>query len=125
MRRLSVLIIKAADRWEDLKQKLVFIAASEQRWAKSIVTLWKVKESNTVIKKEMTARKVALNASIHEDNKDKKMSDTLRPTKNKNVPLHGGATTLSSNHVLVDKDDLDLNAEWHAYETVLITSSHN
>lgn len=125
MRRLSVLIIKAADRWEDLKQKLVFIAASEQRWAKRIVTLWKVKESNTVIKKEMTARKVALNAPIHEDNKDKKMSDTLRPTKNKNVPLHGGATTLSSNHVLVDEDDLDLNAEWHAYETVLITSSHN
>lgn len=125
MQRLSVLITKTVDCRKDLKQKLVFVTALEQRQAKCIVIFWKVKEFNVAIKKEMIACKVFLHAFVHGNNEDEEMSDTLGPTKNKDVSLYSGATTPISNYNLVDEDDSNLDAKQHAYETVLIAFSHN
>lgn len=123
MQRLSVLIAKAADRREDLQQELVFVAASEQRRAKRIATLREVKESNAAIKKEVTARKVALNASVHGDDEDEEMSGTSGPNNNKDIPPRGGPGTPTFNPVILDDDDSDLDAERQAYENTLIASS--
>lgn len=126
MQRLSVLIAKAEDHREDLKQELVFVAALEQHRAKRITTLQEVKESNASIKKEVIACKIALNALVHGDDKDEEISGTSGPTKNKDLPPCGGAAIPSSNHVVfVDENDSDLDAERHAYETALIFSSHD
>ena len=125
MQRLSVLIAKTVDHKKDLKQKLVFVAALEQCQAKHIAMLWKVKKSNAAIKKEVTVYKIVLNTSMHEDNEHEEMLGILGPSKNKDVLSRGGAATPISNHILIDKDDLDLDAERHTYETVLIIFSHN
>lgn len=121
----SFLITKAVDCWEDLKQELVFIVVSEQRWAKRITILLEVKESNMAIKKEMIICKFAWNVYVHGDNKNEEMSGTLRPTKNKNIFSHDGATTFTSHYVFIDENDLALDAEWYAYKTTLIASSHD
>lgn len=125
MQQLSILIAKAADRREDLKQELVFVAAAKQRRAKRIAALQEVKEFNAAIKKEVIARKVALNASVNRDDKDEEMLGTSEPKKNKDIPLCGGPSTLSSNHVYIDDDDSDLDAERQAYKRALISSSHD
>lgn len=103
----------------------MFVPAAEHRRAKRITTLWEVKESNPAIKKEVIARKVALNASVNGDDKDEEMSGKSGPKKNKNIPLCGGLGTSSSNLIHIDADDLDLDAERQAYERVLISCSHN
>ena len=87
--------------------------------------LWKVKKSNTIIKKELNICKIALNAPLHRDNKNKKMLGISKPSKNNYIPPCNGIATLTSNYVLTNKDDLDFDVEWHAYETALIASSHN
>lgn len=73
----------------------------------------------------MTACKIALNTLVHRDNKDEEMSGTSGPSKNKDILLHSGAATFTSNHILVNEDDSNFDAGWYAYETVLIAFIHN
>lgn len=87
--------------------------------------LWKVKEFNTIIKKELIIYKVALNTLLHKDNKNKEMSGILKPSKNNNIPPCDIVATPISNYVLMNKDDLDFDIKWHIYETALIASSYN
>lgn len=87
--------------------------------------LWKVKKFNTVIKKELTICKVALNTLLHGDNKNKEISSISKPSKNNNIPPCDVVATPISNYILTNEDDLDFDIKWHIYETALIASSHN
>lgn len=77
MQRLNVLIGQAADRREKLKQEFTFLIASEQRCAKHLATLCEVKESNAGIKKDVSARRAALDAQ--QDNNDDDSAPPANP----------------------------------------------
>lgn len=62
MQRLTVLIEQITDQHKELKQELEFVIMSEQRQAKQLATLRKVKKSNAAIKKDLTAHKTSLQA---------------------------------------------------------------
>lgn len=122
MQRLSVLIAQAADRREDLKQELVFITAAEQRRARRIATLREVKESNAAIKKEVTARKAALDVPSYTDDEDEVPTGGVAGPNNSHNPPRAPRAPRATTIAIDDDSDVE---EQLAYEKALIDSSRD
>ena len=73
----------------------------------------------------MIVCKIALNALVYGNVEDEGMSSMSKPSKNKDISPNSGLTTFTSNHIFINKNNLDLDVEQHAYKITLIVFNHN